>query len=156
MAMSATSTGEAQMIRCTHCGAMNRVPTEKLRAGRAPICGRCKKPLELYDGPLVVTDANFLAQVEQSPVPVLLDMWAPWCGPCRILGPVVEELAGTFAGRIRVAKLNVDENPVTASRFQVQSIPTLLLLQNGREIDRMVGVQPKSEIVRRVERVITA
>jgi thioredoxin len=103
---------------------------------------------------VTVTDATFASLVEGSPLPVLLDMWAEWCGPCRIVAPVIDELAGTMAGQVRIAKLYVDENPGTASRFGVQSIPTLLVFKNGREIDRMVGVQPKPEIVRRLERVI--
>ena len=104
--------------------------------------------------PITVTDATFSADVERSPLPVLLDMWAPWCGPCRMIAPMVEELAGEMSGRVRVAKLNVDENPATAARFGVQSIPTLLVLRQGREVDRIVGVQPKSEIARRLERVV--
>ena len=101
---------------------------------------------------MTVTDATFSAEVEHSPLPVLLDLWAPWCGPCRMVAPVVEELAKEMAGRVRVAKLNVDENPVTASRFHVQSIPTLLVLKGGREMERIVGAQPKSEIVQRLQR----
>jgi thioredoxin 2 len=145
---------DSQMIRCASCGAMNRVPLDKLQSGQEPICGRCKSPLTVTPRPMVVTDATFAEQVERSPLPVLIDMWAPWCGPCRMLTPIVEQLSAEFAGRMRVAKLNVDENPVTAERFRIQSIPALLLFQNGREIDRIVGAQPKTEIVRRIERSI--
>jgi thioredoxin 2 len=144
---------DAQLIRCPSCGATNRVPTEKLKQGLQPVCGRCKTPLLADNKPVTVTDATFSAQVEQSPLPVLLDLWAPWCGPCRMVAPVIEELAVEMAGRVRVAKLNVDENPATAARFQVRSIPTLLVLKAGREIERIVGVQPKSEIVQRLQRV---
>src|ERR1700736_6940353 len=145
---------EAQLIRCPACGATNRVPREKIEQGLAPVCGRCKTPLSASNKPLTVTDASFSAEVERSPLPVLLDMWAPWCHPCRIIAPTIEELAVELAGRLRVAKLNVDENPVTAGRFRIQSIPALLVFRGGREVDRIIGVQPKTEIARRLERVI--
>ena len=99
---------------------------------------------------MTVTDATFAAEVERSPLPVLVDMWAPWCGPCRTVAPVIEELARELAGRVRIAKLNIDENPDTAQRFKVSSIPTLLVLKGGEEIERIVGVQSKAEIVRRL------
>jgi thioredoxin 2 len=144
---------DPQLVRCPSCGATNRVPSDKIAQGLQPVCGRCKVALPLDNKPVNVTDANFAAEVERSPLPVLLDMWAPWCGPCKMVAPVIEELAAEMAGRVRVAKLNVDENPATAARFGVQSIPTLLLLKNGRELDRIVGAQSKAAIVQRIERV---
>ena len=101
-----------------------------------------------------VTDGDFESVVLKADRPVLVDFWAVWCGPCRMIAPVVDQLATELAGRARVAKLNVDENPVTASRLDVRSIPMLLVFKGGREVDRIVGVQPKSEIARRVERAI--
>jgi thioredoxin 2 len=125
---------------------------EKIGKGLQPVCGRCKTALPFDNRPVTVTEANFTAEVERSALPVLLDMWAPWCAPCRMVAPVIEELAAEMAGRVRVAKLNVDENPATAARFGVQSIPTLLLLKGGRELDRIVGMQSKAAIVQRIER----
>jgi thioredoxin len=142
---------ESQLIRCVSCGATNRVPLDKLRDNAQPVCGRCKSALTLSADPVTVTDANFAREVEQSPLPVLLDMWAAWCGPCHKIAPTVEQLAKELAGRVRVGKLNVDENRQTAARFRVQSIPTLLVLKNGQEIDRLVGVMPKQEILRRLQ-----
>ena len=97
-----------------------------------------------------MTDATFASEVERSPVPVVVDLWAEWCGPCRVIAPVIDELASQMAGRIRFAKLNIDENPQTANRFGVRSIPTLLVIRNGREVDRIVGVVPKAELERRL------
>ena len=145
------TTTEPQLIRCPACSTVNRVPIEKLQQGLDPVCGRCKKPLQAYQ-PVTITDANFSDEVERATLPVLIDMWAPWCGPCRILTPIVEQLAKEWAARVRVGKLNVDENPATASRFEVRSIPTLLIMRGGREIDRIVGAPLKAEIVRRLER----
>lgn len=150
--MSAT-TG-TQLVKCQSCGATNRVPLEKLRGKLQPICGRCKAALPVSTHPVTVTDANFVTEVERAPIPVLLDMWAAWCGPCRMIAPVIEELASELAGRVKVAKLNVDENPRTAARFGVRSIPTLLVLRDGREIDRIVGALPKQEILRKLQSLI--
>jgi thioredoxin 2 len=141
------------MVVCPACGATNRVPGDKVAQGLAPVCGKCKTPLPA-GRPQPVTDASFAQDVERSPLPVLMDAWAPWCGPCHAIAPVIDQLATELAGRVRVVKLNVDENPRTAARFNLRSIPTLLVLKSGREIDRLVGVQPKQEIARRLEQAI--
>ena len=146
---------EMLLIRCTECGAANRVPREKIEQGLQPKCGRCKSPLQVQNAPMTVTDGTFAAEVERSPIPVLVDAWAAWCGPCRMIAPVIEELAAELAGRVKVAKLNVDENPAMASRFGLRSIPTLLVMKGGREVDRLIGVQPKQEILRRLERAMS-
>jgi thioredoxin 2 len=141
------------MIVCPACGATNRVPGDKIAQGLAPVCGKCRTPLPA-GRPQPVTDASFAQEVERSPVPVLVDAWAPWCGPCHMIAPIIDQLAIELAGRVRVVKLNVDDNPRTAARFDLRSIPTLLVLKDGREVDRLVGVQPKQEITRRIEKVI--
>ena len=145
------NTSDAQLIRSPECGANNRV---HFAQGREAVCGRCKTPLPVGGKPLTVTDATFAAEIERSPLPVLLDMWAPWCGPCLMIAPVIEQLAMELSGRVRVAKLNIDENPLTANRFNVRSIPTMLVLKAGQEVDRIVGVQPKAEIARRLQRTM--
>ena len=149
--------GDVITISCSSCGAANRVPREKLAQGLRPKCGRCKQPLpEAAAAPLVVTDATFATEVEQSPLPVLVDAWAAWCGPCRMIAPAIDELAAELAGKVRVVKLNVDENPATASRFDIRSIPTLLVIAAGREVDRIVGALPKQAIRERLERFLAA
>jgi thioredoxin 2 len=141
------------LIRCPACGATNRVARDAIAGGRRPVCGRCKAPLPVDATPVEVTDSTFASVVEGSPLPVVLDVWAPWCAPCRIIAPVLDELARQMAGRVRFAKLNIDDNPSTASRFQVRSVPTLLVLKGGREVDRLVGVRPQAEIRQRLERI---
>jgi thioredoxin 2 len=144
---------ETRLIRCPSCGATNRVPLDKVEQGLAPVCRRCKTHLSIDLRPVTVTDSTFAAEVERSPLPVVLDLWAPWCGPCRMVAPVLDELASELAGRVRFAKLNIDDNPVTTGRFRVDSIPTLLILRAGQEVDRLVGAQPRAAILRRLERL---
>lgn len=147
--LDGTTVDALQLLRRYESGAPG-----KARGGLEPICGRCKEPLTARPKPVAITDANSADEVERSPLPVLVDMWAPWCGPCRQVGPVVEQLALELAGRMRVAKLNVDESPVTAARFQIQSIPALLMFKGGREVDRLIGAHQKLEILRHVQRII--
>ena len=147
---------EKQIIRCPSCRANNRVDPEKVAHGNEAVCARCKKSLPVSSKPVTVTDANFASEVDRSPIPVLLDLWAPWCGPCRMIAPILEELAAEMAGRVRIAKLNVDENQPTAARFNVRSIPTMVILKSGREVDRLVGALPKPEIKRRLEAAVSS
>lgn len=143
-----------QMIKCPNCGAINRVSTNETAAKKA-VCGKCKNPLPAFTNhPVTITDANFDEIVSKSPVPVLLDLWAAWCGPCRMIAPTIDQLAKELAGKVLVGKLNVDENKRTAANFHVQGIPTLLILQNGREVDRIVGVESRESILRRLQRFI--
>ena len=100
------------------------------------------------------TQSNFDQEVVKSPTPALVDMWAAWCGPCRMIAPMVEELAGTYQGKIKIGKLNVDDHPAVAAQYGIMNIPTLLLFKGGREVDRIIGVQPKEELVRRLEQVL--
>ena len=139
------------MVRCPSCSAINRVPLERIGPGTKAVCGRCKTALPTDAAPIVVTDATFAELVEGATVPVLVDLWAPWCGPCRMVAPAVDTLAVEMAGRARIAKMNVDDNPATSSRFGVRSIPTLLVFKDGREVDRIVGVQSKAAIAARLQ-----
>lgn len=135
------------IVMCSYCGAKNRIPRSRINEG--PICGKCRTrlhPAGYTDKPIEVTDRSFEREVLSHQGPVLLDCWAPWCGPCRMVAPVLDQLAAEYAGRVKIAKLNVDENPATASRYGVQSIPTMLLFKNGNQVNRLVGALPKQEI----------
>ena len=105
----------------------------------------------MSDQIMMFTDDNFDKEVLQSSIPVMVDFWAEWCGPCRMLAPIVEEVAKEFNGKLKVGKLNVDDNPKSASRYNVMSIPTLVFFKQGKENARSIGVIPKSDVKRRVE-----
>jgi len=131
-------------VACPHCAATNRVPAARL--GDDPVCGRCGQPL--LDGhPVELSDANFDQVVERSDLPVVVDFWAPWCGPCQQMAPQFEMAAGSLKGRALLVKVNSDDNPRTASRYGIRSIPTLIKLAHGREVARVAGARPAGQIV---------
>ena len=147
------------IVACTSCGAKNRVD-ERAASARLPVCGNCGTALAPAppgagggdaEQPLHVTDATFARDVLQAGArPVLVDFWAAWCGPCRMIAPTLDALAAEARGRYRVAKLNVDENKRTAAQFQIQGIPTLLIFKDGQLVDRLVGAHPQREIAARL------
>ncbi len=146
---------ESMIIRCKKCGTKNRIPRDRLED--KPVCGKCRVPLPIdmdFSAPVNVTDRTFHDEVISYPGTVLVDFWAPWCGPCRTIGPVLEQLAGKYVGKVKIAKLNVDENPLTASQYAVQSIPTMIFFKNGKKGNRLVGAQPKQEIEKQLNAFI--
>ena len=142
---------DTTIYSCSHCGGMNRIL--RARLGDDPVCGRCKEKV-FPRRPVTVTDASWKKEVEDCPIPVLVDFWAPWCGPCRAVAPMLEALAGERAGKLKIAKLNVDENPRSAARFQVQAIPTMIVFRGPLEVDQIRGAVPKAMLETRLARVI--
>ena len=139
---------------CSKCGAKNRVD-EFLAGVHKAVCGKCGAHLvEAADGkPQVVTDATFAQDVvaASSALPVLVDAWAEWCGPCRMIAPVLDQMAAEANGRYKIAKLNVDENPQIAGQFGIRSIPTMLIFKNGQMVDQIVGAVSKQVIASRLQ-----
>ncbi len=105
--------------------------------------------------PVHVTDDTFEAEVVQSDKPVIVDFWATWCGPCKMIAPILEEIAGEYADQVKVAKLDVDSNNITAGKYGIMSIPSLLFFKNGEEVDRVIGAIPKSQLTARLDKVLT-
>ena len=138
------ATPEPRIVACSHCGHKNRVPAA---AQGSPRCGHCHQALTWV---VDADDDTFAEVAERATVPVLVDLWAPWCGPCRFVSPILEELTREYAGRLKVIKVNVDDNPVTQQRYQAFSIPTLVVLKDGRQVDRIVGAMPKSQLAVRL------
>jgi thioredoxin 2 len=139
-----SSTTDPLHVACASCGATNRVPAARVR--EEPVCGRCGAAL-LPGEPVALTEANFDTVVGGSELPVVVDFWAPWCGPCRAMAPAFEQAAAQLQGRARLVKVNSDDNPQLAARFGIRSIPTLVRLEGGREVRRTSGALPAGQIV---------
>ena len=131
-------------VVCPHCTATNRVPDERLTED--PVCGRCGRAV-LPGEPVELTDANFDAVASRTGLPIVVDFWAAWCGPCRMMGPHFEQAARQLKGRAVLAKVDSDANPQVSSRFAIRSIPTLVMLRGGREDKRMSGALQSGQIV---------
>ena len=131
-------------VACPGCGATNRLPAGRI--DEVPTCGRCGKPL-LQGQPLELTDGTFDAVVGATRLPVLVDFWAPWCGPCRMMAPAFEQAGRQLAGRALLVKVNSDDNPALSQRYGIRSIPTLVRLDGGRESQRQSGAVPAGAIV---------
>jgi thioredoxin 2 len=137
------ASGPVSVLRCASCGKNNKIrPSER----GTPFCGSCGAPLAWV---VDATDATFPVESKAS-VAVVVDLWAPWCGPCRFVSPILEQLANEHSGRLKIVKVNVDENPQLSRTFNARSIPTLVVLRDGKVVDRIVGAMPKPELSARL------
>ena len=133
------------VVACPFCNTLNRYPRERLTPGAVGKCGQCKSPL--FDGhPVALTGASFEAHAVKSDLPLLVDFWAPWCGPCKAMAPQFERAAGRLEPGVRLAKINTDEEQTLASNFSIQGIPTLILMKHGRELARQSGLMDAARI----------
>ena len=142
------------LIQCSSCGAKNRIPEEKRHL--KPKCGRCGKRLILPEetGVVELTDQNFKDLVTDANLPVLVDFYSPTCGPCKILAPVIEQLASQYGGRVAVCKLDTSRYQMAAAQFQIRGVPTLIFFKNGKPVDQMVGAAPIQEIQQRLDTLL--
>ena len=151
MADTAETQAESLIVACPHDGSLNRVP--RARLSQAPSCGKCHRPL--FTGkPADLTAATFDRHALQSDLPVVIDFWAAWCGPCRMMSPAFEAAAPLLEPRVRLAKLDTEAEPAIASRFGIQGIPSMIMIRKGREVARISGVMPTGQIVQWIEQAL--
>jgi len=143
----------SEYIKCAACGAVNRAET---KAGERPICGKCKNPLNLKnataDRPVPVSDADFGQQVLSAEVPVLVDFFASWCGACRTVEPALDAIAQKYKGKLKVAKLDVEQSPENARRYKIRATPTLIVFQKGQAAEQVEGALPERQLEQLVEK----
>lgn len=132
-------------VVCEKCSQMNRV---QLDTKRKPVCGACKAPLPLSGAIVEASDAGFQNLINKSPIPVVVDVWAPWCAPCRAFAPIFEEFSARYAGKVVFVKLNSDQNQRSAGQLGIRGIPTVLIFKNGVEVTRQSGLIPREQFAR--------
>jgi thioredoxin 2 len=152
MTTQTAASGKAT-VACPACGRLNRV--DLARAADRPKCGACGRPIGL-DHPLPLTDASFDRVLADSPVPVVVDFYADWCGPCKMMAPILDKVAGERTGGVLFAKVDTDRNPGVSRRFGIASIPTLIAFRGGREVARRMGALPKSQLDALVDQALAA
>jgi thioredoxin 2 len=148
-AVNVTSTATS-VVRCATCGRKNRVPAA---AGGVPRCGNCHAPLPWITD---ADDESFAEIAERSSIPVVVDLWAPWCGPCRMVSPALEQVARELAGRVKLVKVDVDRSPAISRRFSVQAVPTLMVMHHGQVVARRAGAAPAAVLRRWVEEALAS
>jgi thioredoxin 2 len=139
---------DSMHIVCPHCAAVNRLPASRMTEG--PKCGKCARPV-FAAHPVELNQQTFQRHIDRSDIPVVVDFWAPWCGPCKMMAPSFEEAARVLEPRVRLAKLNTENEQAIAAHYGIRSIPTLVIFENGREVARQAGAMMGHDIVRWVE-----